>query len=137
MSGEKTGTEGLKTQLAQAQDLAAIGEEVEQLKLAVEQASLEAEHAWKLAADEEDRVLNLEQELEIQAMKSELILLRSLENLITEHQQIWAQEVKVKDPERKRTDEWFQDLKDRHEAERQRLCGGLKVLVRPPTVREC
>ena len=66
MSGEKTGTEGLKTQLAQAQmDLAALGEEMELLKRAVEQASLEAEQARKLAADEEARVLNLEQELEI------------------------------------------------------------------------
>ena len=121
MSGEKTGTEGLKTQLAQAQDLTALGEEVEQLKRAVEQASLEAEHARKVAADEEARVLNLEQELEIQAMKSELTLLRSLEKLRTEHQQIWAQEAKVKDAERKRTDEWIQDLKDHHQAERQRL----------------
>ena len=122
MSGEKTGTEGLKTQLAQAQkDLATLGEEVEQLKLAVEQASLEAEHARKLAADEEARVSNLEQELEIQAMKSELTLLRSLEKLRTEHQQIWVQEAKVKDAEQKRTDEWIQDLKDCHQAERQLL----------------
>ena len=66
-------------------------------------------------------MLNLEQELEIQAMKSELTLLPSLEKLRTEHQQIWAQEAKLKDAERKRTDEWIQDLKDCHQAEMQRL----------------
>ena len=122
MSGEKTGTEGLKTQLAQVQkDLATLGEEMEQLKRVVEQASFEAKHAWKLAADEEARVLNMEQELEIQALKSELTILHYLEKLRTEHQQIWAQEAKVKDAERKWMDEWIEDLKDRHQAERQYL----------------
>jgi len=60
ISGEKAGTEGLKAQLARAQNnLAALGEEVDKLKWAVEQASWAAKETLKIATDEAARVLSL------------------------------------------------------------------------------
>ncbi len=129
MSGGETGTNELKSQLAGAQrSLAALSEEVEELKLAVQQASLEAENARKVAADEAARVETLKQELEVQAMRSELTLLRSLEKLRSDHQDILAKEAEVKIAEQKRMDLCIQDLKDSYQAERQRLLEKITTL---------
>ena len=61
------------------------------------------------------------QELEVQALRSELTLLRSQDKLRTEHQQDLVKEAEVMRVEQKRVNKLIQELKNHHQAEQEHL----------------
>lgn len=128
MPGE--GIQDLRTQLARSQEeLVLKCKEVERLELMVQEAKAEAAEAQERAASESARVRSLQQELENLEMRGELTMLRAVDRLRAEyHQLVLAREGEMKATEQKRMDAWVQDLKDSHQAEKERLLERIATL---------
>ena len=127
MPGE--GIQDLRTQLARSQEeLVLKCKEVERLELMVQEAKAEAAEAQERAASESARVRSLQQELENLEMRGELTMLRAVDRLRAEYQLVLTREGEMKATEQKRMDAWVQDLKDSHQAEKERLLERIATL---------
>ena len=118
MSSQEEISDGLEAQVSQLeQTLASKEEEVSLLRSDLRKVTREVEHANRLVEAETAQVNALRQELETEAMRGELTMLRALDNLRTEHQVVLDREREAKAKEQERIDELLQSMKKQHQQE--------------------
>ena len=111
--------EQLEAQLAAARG--EVQKKDELLASLASDAKAELEEAREKAYSEAQRATRLEQELEHEQLRGEVNKLRALEDLRLEHQRAVEREALQRAAERRRMDEWMNDVRESHLAEKEHL----------------